>query len=195
MVDRIGSQINTQTYVSTGTQKRNESEEKFNLQQGMEKEEDGVVLELSGNKPKEASKATVKEADVSRESHRPEQAEHVNTKMSFGQILAQLIEKNPINGIKGFVQRLRDTAKLFFHELWNGPAQEEEELTATELLESMEEKKAQESAFEEKQDTMDDFLHGTQKGKLAHNTTLLTYYDKSGKMVNVNNTGRILKGK
>ena len=112
--------------------------------------------------------------------------------MSFSEILAKLFETNPAHGVRGFVQRIVDSAKLFFHELWNGPSEEKEELQRTELLEHMEDAS---TSLEEKEDTMDDFIHGTQKGKLAHNTSLLTYYDKSGKMVNVGDSGRILKGK
>ena len=47
----------------------------------------------------------------------------------------------------------------------------------------------------EKEDSMEDFLRGTQRAKAAHNTDILTYYDRSGKMVKVQDKGRIIDGK
>ncbi|MBR1441605.1 MAG: hypothetical protein IJ589_10335, partial [Lachnospiraceae bacterium] len=48
---------------------------------------------------------------------------------------------------------------------------------------------------EERPDTMEDFLNGTQKAKAVHNTDILTYYDRSGKMVKIRDKGRIIDGK
>ena len=50
-------------------------------------------------------------------------------------------------------------------------------------------------AREERPDTMEDFLNGTQKAKAVHNTDILTYYDRSGKMVKIRDKGRIIDGK
>ncbi len=50
-------------------------------------------------------------------------------------------------------------------------------------------------AREERPDTMEDFLNGTQRGKAVHTTDILTYYDRSGKMVKIRDKGRIIDGK
>ncbi len=50
-------------------------------------------------------------------------------------------------------------------------------------------------AREERPDTMEDFLNGTQRAKAVHNTDILTYYDRSGKMVKIRDKGRIIDGK
>ncbi len=50
-------------------------------------------------------------------------------------------------------------------------------------------------AREERPDTMEDFLNGTQRGKAVHNTDILTYYDRSGKMVKIRDKGRIIDGR
>ncbi len=47
----------------------------------------------------------------------------------------------------------------------------------------------------EHEDTMEDFLNGTQRAKAVHNTDILTYYDRKGKMVKIRDKGRIIDGK
>jgi len=225
MVDRIGNAQDYNRYISVEQKRTKETDEKFTLDQTgvkssdsnnqdstliQKKKTDENKSEEFGTLTQGTQKSIRKKSGVILElSDQEETVSDTNAEESGG--------KSWISDWKStaetVVQKAKDMLKKAWDIIWNSPEDKTQSLAEQDVSVQDEEMSDSDENFAavenvtstqndqnqmEEQDGKPDlqaFLEGTQKGDLAKNTELLSYYDKKGRMVQISNKDRILHNK
>lgn len=206
MVDRIGNNQEYKQYVSPNAKKPIETQEKFSLDQtgisSSESDKEATLYEKE-KKDKEDAENTI---DISHYSEQEIQ-NRGGVILELSEEKSQILAGDPnrenatkwsnskwLQRVQGWIKKGVEVLANIWNIVWNSPADRKKTEVAKENVvpEDLEDSEVSGETFEK---TVEDFLSGTQAGEAAKNTDILSYYDKTGKMVQVIDKNRILKGK
>jgi hypothetical protein len=211
MINRVGEyEKNTYDYNKLKTPQNSGSEEKFSLDyQGeaqvssSKKEKDDKKTDEAGDKnismQKSGVKLEISHAGAQSDTERVAEEENASTG-SVGAFLT---------GLQNAFQKILQTVRDVFYRIWNDPQPVETEEVSAEKAENTdasglaaEKAESTEISEENKEEKIQEYLHSgdldqvmnllTDHGKksMAKNSGLLTYYDRQGRLIEINPSDR-----